>query len=332
MTVSRTTKHTAAEPTFFQYTVGLMTVFCLMLLLKNGAVAAECVGRGLRLCAKTIVPSIFPFLVVAELTVSGGVAEMLPDRLTKPLQYLLCLPCAGCVAVMMGMLCGFPTGARCAVNALQRGLLSREECERALGCSCIPSAAFLIHAVGASLCQSRAFGILLYSSAALSALLCGVLMHPRKKEGYKRQIEPRLTPVPPLKGARLLTESIKHATTATLSICAYVVFFSAITGTVDAMLTCLSLPASLGAVLNVALELSSGVEHTATLASPVCAALLTAAAVGWSGLSVHCQLIALCDGSGLSYRPYFVTKLLQCVLCILLCGAALFLFPSLTPQ
>ena len=218
MTASQTTPHGTKEPTFLQYTLGMMTVFCLMLLLKNATMAAKCVERGLRLCAKTIIPSLFPFLVITELIALGGVTELLPDQWTKPLQHLLCLPRAGCVAVMMGMLCGFPAGAKCAVSALQRGLLSREECERTLGCSCLPSAAFVINAVGVSLCQSRAFGILLYAIAALSALLCGMLIKPHKKTKREEQSNSFFASVPPLRGAKLLTESIKHATAATVSV------------------------------------------------------------------------------------------------------------------
>ena len=41
----------------------------------------------------------------------------------------------------------------------------------------------------------------------------------------------------------------------------------------------------------------------------ICAAL-----VGWSGFSVHLQMIGLCDGVSLSFRPYFLARLLQGIL------------------
>jgi sporulation integral membrane protein YlbJ len=329
MTLSRTREHTEAEPTFFQYTLGLMTVFCLMLLLRNSEIAIKSVGDGLLLCAKTVIPSLFPFMVLSEVLVLGGFGEMILGRLTKPLQRLLRLPSAGGSAILMGMLCGFPTGAKYAVSALSRGELTRPECERVLSCCNLPSTAFLINAVGVSLCKSRGFGIMLYLVAALSALICGLLLRPHRMTKQNITQTAISSPVPAVKGAKLLTASIRSATAATLTICAYVVFFSAITGTVEQMLERLSLPELWHVLLTGSLELSGGVSTAAAISSPFLKPLLIAATVGWSGLSVHCQLIALCEGHGLSFRTYFFSKLLQSLLCTLLCAVALFLFPSL---
>ena len=39
--------------------------------------------------------------------------------------------------------------------------------------------------------------------------------------------------------------------------------------------------------------------------------MLSAMIAGWSGLSVHCQIMTLCGGRGLSLRPYVLAKLAQ---------------------
>jgi hypothetical protein len=57
--------------------------------------------------------------------------------------------------------------------------------------------------------------------------------------------------------------------------------------------------------------------------------VLTAAFAGWSGISVHCQIIALCGGRGLSFKPYLLAKGLQGVLCAVVMAALLRWNPSL---
>ena len=70
------------------------------------------------------------------------------------------------------------------------------------------------------------------------------------------------------------------------------------------------------------------VTGTAAL-SPGRLGFLTAAGiVGWGGLSVHCQTMAVLSGTGLSLRRHWLGKALQALLSVLLAGAvSLWLYP-----
>jgi hypothetical protein len=60
------------------------------------------------------------------------------------------------------------------------------------------------------------------------------------------------------------------------------------------------------------------------------ALILCAAFLAWSGISVHCQIIAICSGRGLSYKKYFISKAIQGILCSFMMGVAIkFLFPDI---
>ena len=108
-----------------QILFGAFTVFCLLLLLKNSELAILYLNRGLLLCARSIVPSLFPFLVLSELFINGGFASHLPTVLTKPVERLFSLPAKGCIAVLLGLLCGFPMGAKCIVLAYRKNSKTR---------------------------------------------------------------------------------------------------------------------------------------------------------------------------------------------------------------
>ncbi len=311
---------------------GLFALFCLLLILRNSELAIEYMTRGLRLCAVTVIPSLFPFMVLSELIVSSGVGERLLRPLLPLLRRLFGLPNAGCCALVLGLVCGFPVGARCAVRAYERGALTKQETERVLLASGTPSSAFLITAVGESLWGNRRFGLVLYGVILFSAVLIGILSKRLQKKSPSK--EPIATfasaSAPTVKGAKLFTEAIASSAFSMLLICAYVIFFSTLVGTLGIVLSLFSLPNEWIATLFCIFELSGGVSQASTLGNTQLAALLSAFAAGWSGLSVHCQAISLCNGKGLSFRAYFLAKLAQGALAALFFGILLLLFPSLT--
>ena len=107
------------------------------------------------------------------------------------------------------------------------------------------------------------------------------------------------------------------------------IFFSALIGTLNYVLSAFHLPDAVQAAVFCLFELSGGVSRASALGNSVLGALLCAFAAGWSGLSVHCQILSVCDGSGLSLRPYFAAKLLQGGLCVLLLALFLLFDPSI---
>ena len=330
-TPQTTIPNNAKQPRPGALCFAFFSFFCLLLILKNAEFAIKYIHQGLQLCAKTVVPSLFPFMVLSEIIVGSQPCIKLLDRITYPLQRLLRLPAAGCSSVLLGMLCGFPVGAKCAVLAFEQGELSKSEAERTIACSNNPSSAFLISAVGVSLWGNRRFGTALYACSILASLICGILL--ARIEKKEDQTTPKSTHVHQTNAVHpvtLFTSAIASATKSILLVCAYVVFFSALVGTFGIVLGQLRLPPWLSAPLFCVLELSGGVSQAAAFGSRTQAAWLTAFAVGWSGLSVHCQILSICEGRGLSLRRYFLSKGLQALLCPLLLGLLLYFFPELT--
>ena len=331
----RTKSASAHSVSLGQLLFGAFSLFCLLLLLKNSELAISYMNRGLLLCAKSIIPSLFPFLVLSELLVNSGATSRLPRPLIRPIERLLGLNADGCAAVLLGLFCGFPVGAKCTVLSYQRGALTKEEAERALCFSNNPSSAFLISAVGTSLFGNRQLGLTLYLTSLFCALLCGVILSRIQRFHAKKKEHPCDTPfffaqqAKPLRGAVLFTSSVRSAMESMLLICAYVVFFSTLVGTLQLILGQFALPSEFTAFFFCFFEISGGTSIAASLSNTFHAALLCAFAVGWSGLSVHFQILSVCDGCSFSFRRYVLAKLAQAILCVLILGTLLRIFPSL---
>ena len=313
--------------------LGWLGLFCLFLMLRNSAIATEYITRGLRICAKTIIPSLFPFMVISELIVSGGIGNTILRPIVPLCKPILRLSESGCCAVLMGMFCGFPIGARCAMSALKSNQMTREEALRVILFSTNPSTAFLINAVGVSLWESRRIGVTFCVIVLLSQLIVGLLFahvftnqkNPHTPvEQHQANDSPRAVCI-----SKLFTQAIGSSCSGILLVCAYVVFFSALSGTVNLVLDGMGASPLLKAIVACVLELSGGVSAACGVASQYWALVLCAFAIGWSGISVHCQLLSLCDGQGLHLRTYFLAKLLQGVLCAAMILAWIKIDPSL---
>lgn len=330
MTSARQPAAPRLQPTPGQLCFGFFALFCLLLILRQPDTAIEYMTAGLRLCAKTVIPSLFPFLVLSELIVSGGIADILLRPVAGLLSRLFRLPPDGCCAMLLGMFCGFPVGARAAISAYDRGKLTHDETERVICASTNPSSAFLLSAVGVSLHGNRRYGSALLCVTLASALLIG-LIAARLPAGDDRRIE---TPAAGAvssggSGARFFTDAIRQALTGMLTVSAYVVFFSAFCGTLTVVVDRLQLPETVRAAIFCLCELSGGVSVASALTPPWVSACFTAFAVGWSGLSVHCQVLSVCDGRGLRMRRYFLAKLLHGLLTAVGFALVLRRFPSL---
>lgn len=290
------------------------TLFCLLLIMRNPEIAVAGVGKGLSLCFSGVIPSLFPFMVISEIVVSGELIPHLPSRLLAPLRRALGLSDTGCAAVILGLLCGSPVGARCAVLSLSQGKLRVREAERILTCSLCPSSAFVIGTLGVTLLHDRRLGGIIYLSSLLSALLTGMLFCLFEGSQATPNDFPTTHAPKPL-SASLFTNAVANAAKSVLLISAYVVFFSALMHSLSAVLAGFCPSPALTACLFSLLELSGGIAAASALESRTLALLLSAFCVGWSGFSVHCQIKAICDGSRISLRPYLFSKLLQGVLC-----------------
>ena len=312
-------------------------ILTLILCFFFSSVAVESMSRGMRLCVSVIIPSLFPFMVLSDILVVSGGAELISRQLQKPCRFLFGIEGEGVVALVLGVLCGFPMGTRSALSLYSSGKLSKRKTEHLL-CFCNgPSAAFLINAVGTTLFLSRRFGYLLYFSSVLAALCTGLVLRGYFSRGGVDEWAREDEIFEDDKGgvAQRIVGAITGSAESMISICAFVLFFSALTGVLNALLVQIGAGEVAGALLLGFFEMTGGVSAASLIPLPY-SAVFVAAIVGWSGLSVHFQMIALCKQHRVSLIPYFAAKLISAALCaglvalgIVICGGSAELF---TPQ
>ena len=277
-------------------------------------------GRsGVKLCLEVIIPSLFPFFVLASLAVSLGITERLGKFISPLLKPLFGVSGNGAGVLLLGLVGGYPVGARGVTELYRNGRISKDGAERMLAFSNNSGPAFIFGVVGSGVFRSAKAGLVLYIIHIVSAMLVSAFF--RGSSGMPAES------VHPREGlASAFTKAVTSSFNSTLGLCGFVVFFSVFTsllGSSGVMRILCGDNALTRSVFTGFLELTGGICSLpqSEYAFPAAALL-----VGWGGVSVHFQTLSLLYGTDLSPRKYFIGKALQgCISFVLalVCGNAL---------
>ena len=265
----------------------------VLLLLRPQAVAAG-VRLALARCYDSLIPALFPFLVLTQLAAGSGAAAVLGLPLAPYCRALGIRSSreAG-TALGLGLLGGFAAGG-CAVAALcRRGRLDGREASLLLCAAAGESPAFVLLAVGAGLLGSLRLGTALLLSLTGASLLSAlgmrffVLLPVRRGQATAETASLRLSPAPDQSAAAQLVAAVGSAADAMLRICGFVLLF----GVLLALLPD-GAPQGLKAVCASLLEVSADCAVGCLLPGKT-ALTACAAALSLLGLSAFAQLRAL---------------------------------------
>lgn len=144
----------------------------------------------------------------------------------------------GAFALVMGIICGYPTGAKIVCDLRNRGICTKDEAERIISFTNNSGPLFIVGTVGISLFGDTRTGILLLLTHILACLSVGVCFHFWKAKQVSGQHD-MLTQHKWVQGKRgnvvkfsnlgeVLSNSIMNAIKSVVMIGGFVVLFSVI--------------------------------------------------------------------------------------------------------
>ena len=264
------------------------------LLSIRSAEASAAARAGLENCLRSVVPALFPFLVMTNLLLRLELPPIILGPLGTAFEALFNIRKTALPAFLAGLVGGYPLGAEAAAECCRLERCSGEEAERLLIISNNCSPGFLFGLVSGKLSGGgeRVLALLLlqWLISAFLGILLGAGHRPSKAASDTEDVF----------GNSFFSgfpAAVRSGTRSILIICAYVVFFSVFTA---------FLPDS--ALLKGVVELTGGIL---TLSSGPWAEIMAAFLLGFGGLSVACQVLSSLEGTGISARLYLPLRLLH---------------------
>ena len=120
----------------------------LFVLAAASAQAVAACRSGLALCVELILPSLFPFFVLSGLLSRLGLPAMLGERLSGFAEKAFRVSGAGCTALLLGLLGGYPLGAAYIAGLRESGAVGGEEAGHLLAFCNNSGPAFFLGALG----------------------------------------------------------------------------------------------------------------------------------------------------------------------------------------
>ena len=319
----------------------LFPVFFGAALLFFPDVSAAAAREGVALCLQTVLPSLFPFFVLSSLLVQSDVPRLLSRAMAGVMYPLFGVSGAGASALILGLLGGYPVGARTVAELYGRGEIGREEAEQLLAFCNNSGPGFFLGVCGTAVFGSARAGMYLYLIHVGAALVTGVLLRrdlglPRRKAVSRQRapfdlaaalpaaVQSSSSAISRLPAARTVSRrSCCGATSrragrpfrgsadlaaAVGSVSAFVIFFMVLLRLLSLVPALAALPPLPRAALFGFMEMTNGVN---ALPATRTGFVLCAAIMNWGGLSVQAQTRAMLAGSALSARRCVIGKAVQ---------------------
>lgn len=278
----------------------LFCVFMLLCAVVFPAEAAESIMSSLSLAVRRVVPSLFVFSALAALFARIGLFTR-AGRLGR----LFGLSPACTAVALCGLLCGFPTSAVCAHALWESGEADAGEMRAVLPFCSNAGMAFVVGAVGGGMLGSRRAGYMLFLMQTVLSIVFILLFCRSKSVAAMLPVRAKKESL-----SHALVASVSAAGGAMLAVCAFIAFFGA-----AADMICLvfpSVPPLLRAVICSFFEISRGCAEFSGAAelSPLLRYVGVAFALGFSGVSVACQISERAGEISISVLPYLAKKLI----------------------
>jgi sporulation integral membrane protein YlbJ len=319
----------------------VFTVFIVL----NPEPAFSAAVHGLKVWWDIVFPALLPFFVGSEILMGLGVVHFMGMLLEPLMRPLFNVPGAGSFVLAMGLASGYPIGAMLTNRLREQELCTRVEGERLMSFANTADPLFMTGAVAVGMFGRVDIAAVLLSAHYLSALSVGLAMR-----FYRRGDDPSAPAGAGVQGSlparawnalhdarardsrpfgKLLGDAIGKSVNTLLLIGGFIILFSVfvrildVIGIVPALVRAAQTalgplgldPSVVRPVVSGLFEITIGTEAASQASASLMARVATASAViAWSGLSVHAQVAAMVQGSGMRIGPYVRARVLHAVL------------------
>ncbi len=285
----------------------IIALFATILLIISPEKSVGYALDSLGICYEVIIPSLFPFFVCSSLLVYSGFCDSLSKSMRFVMKPLFNINGAGAAAFVLGLVSGYPLGALTACQLYEGSYLSKSEAERLLAFCNNSGPLFILGAVGAAMYHSVTFGVILYCSHILAAFTVGIIMRFYKRDSYTPPHAPIATVQKSV--GEIFRISLSNSVNSILTVCGAVIFVSVIS---KLFLEFVPATGIMHSVILGGFEFVSGMSELSGLDISLFSKLLLSSwIVGFAGLSVHLQVMAVVSHSGLSLVPYITGKVMH---------------------
>lgn len=285
---------------------------------------------GISLWANNVIPSLFPFLVAVELLKNTNIIYYLSIHLDKYMKPLFNLPGISAFPFIMGILSGYPVGAKIVSDLYEKNACTKDEAERMLPFVNNSGPLFIIGTVGISFYANSTIGVILLFTHIISSITVGIIFgiisrfKKKKKYSHSNYLVSPNKAISIYELGEILGSSIMSSIRTILLIGGFVTLFSVIISILERTKVLIIISNMLGSTFNInssiinsfitgIIEFTNGLSkisaiHIKNISLNI---IISSFIIGFGGISVLLQVLSIIAKQKLSIKKYIVGKILQ---------------------
>lgn len=202
----------------------LVVVFTIFLLLyANSNIKA--VNQALNMFLNKVFPSLFPFFIAIDLLTHTDIIKALNRFLSPLMNKIFNVSGSGSFPFIMGLISGYPTGAKIIANFRKNNICSKNDCEKLLAYTNNSGPLFILGTVGTGFFLSTEIGYLLLITHILACITVGIIFR-NYNSTYKRNTENVVSKLSFDNFSTTLSNSIFSSLKTCGMILGFIIFFS----------------------------------------------------------------------------------------------------------
>lgn len=288
------------------------------------------VQTSIDLFLNAIFPSLFPFLIVSELLSYTSVISFLSTKCEKIMKPLFNVPGIGAYPFIMGLLSGYPVGAKIVADLRNQNFISKSDGERLLIFTNNAGPLFVIGSIGFSMYLNSTIGFLFLAINIISSIFTGFIFGKFYSKNNRISSNSNSTELSFSSLADVISKSIRKAFFTLSNVCGFIIIFSLIISMIKAS-GVLSLINNVWAeyfVLGI-IEITNGIKLISSISgsSLLWNLVFTSVLLGTGGICVLLQVWSCTSNTDLSIKPYILGK----IFCGLFAGGLMFVILNFFP-
>lgn len=284
----------------------ILTFIMLILVLTNKTLVSESILSSLYIWYNTLVPSIFPMIVLSDILITYNISNIVPSILTKFISQIFNITNNASIIFFLSIISGFPTNAIIIKKAIETNSISKEEGEHLLLFCNFANPLFILQTIGIFYLKNTKYAVIILISHILSNIIIGII--------YRKNNHPKNNYIIEKNKSQsfgdILSNTIYKSVNSLLLIAGTVTLFLILTTLITHIF---NLNNQQELIIKSILEMTMALSYLSNLnINSTIKIILSSSIISFSGLSIHLQIISSLNN--IKYSRYLKGRILSSLL------------------
>ena len=297
---------------YSNFLIVIITLFFLIEIFTNKNLIFNTISFSLDIWVNNLIPSLFPMFILSDILITYNFVKYIPKWFINIFSYLFNIKKECTLVFFLSMLSGFPTNAKNIRKLYDMNIINGREASHMLMFTHFSNPLFILGTLSIFFLNNKNLGIIILLSHYLSNFIIGVTI--RKLNNISNntinQKEKKLYFGP------VFVNAIKSSIDTLLLILGTLTCFLIISSII---INRFDLNSYNSLLIKSILEITMGLKELSLFSfSNLTKVILSSCILSFGGLSVHMQVISQLIDTDISYKSFFIGRILQVFISLIL--------------